>query len=238
MTDSWQVAATYVEDGAERVFVNEFAPIPGSLFDNFTGRSGIATMSLSAGQPTYTSVTLLPTDSDTQWGNAMTQSGGYDFVYGLSMNTSTGVFYGMKVARIPVGQSTDSSAWTYWDGSAWVAGEANAVAAPGFPLITGVIPLANGSGFMGAVIGGSGSNMSVGVTFSCSPAGPFSSPQEIYSIPEVSQNPDELAYMATFHPELTSDGLVTSYDINSLDGLSALEQNDHLYQPRFIVIHG
>ena len=236
--DSWQVAATYMEGGAERIFVNEFAPVSGSLFDTFTGRSGIANLSLKSGRPAYTSVTLLPTDADTQWGNAFTQSGGYDYIYGLSMNFSTNVFNGMKVARVPVGETLDLGDWTYWTGSDWVAGESNAVATPGFPLLTGVIPLQDDSGFMGVGVGGSGSDMWLSVSFSCGPTGPWSSSHDIYSIPEVSQFPDELAYIATFHPELSGNGLVASYNLNSLDGLSALEQNDHRYQPRFVLIHG
>jgi hypothetical protein len=237
-TDSWQTGAVYMEGGTEQVFVNEFAPVSGSLFDDFTGRAGIASFSLSSGQPVFENITLLPTGPYDQWGNAMTQSGGYDDVYGLSMDNATDTFYGMKVGRVPVGDSTDPSAWTFWNGTSWVPGEANAYAAPGFPLIDGVVPLENGSGFMGTGTGGSGTTMSVGVTFSCSPTGPWSTPVNIYTIPEVSEYPDEWAYMATFHPELAGNGLVASYDINSLDGLSALEQNDHLYQPRFIDIHG
>ena len=41
--------------------------------------------------------------------------------------------------------------------------------------------------------------------------------------------------MSTFHTELSSpDDLVVSYDINTLDGLSALEENVHQYQPQFL----
>jgi hypothetical protein len=237
-SDSWQTGAVYMEGGIEQVFVNEFAPVSGSLFDDFTGRAGIASFSLSSGQPVFENITLLPTGPYDQWGNAMTQSGGYDYVYGVSMDNATDTFYGVKVGRVPVGDSTDPSAWTFWNGSSWVAGESNAFAAPGFPLIEGVVPLENGSGFMGTGTGGTGTNMWVSVTFSCSPSGPWSTPVDIYTIPEVSEYSDEWAYMATFHPELTGNGLVASYNINSLDGLSALEQNDHLYQPRFIDIHG
>ena len=51
--------------------------------------------------------------------------------------------------------------------------------------------------------------------------------------------PTDFAYMATFHPEISDGGgLVTSYSVNSMDGLSALQQNDHTYQPRFIEISG
>ena len=42
--DQWQVAATYVENGNQLVFVNEFAPVAGSEFDRFTGHSGIAVL--------------------------------------------------------------------------------------------------------------------------------------------------------------------------------------------------
>ena len=237
--DSWQVAATSMENGDQLVFVNEFAAVEGSLFDTYTGRSGIAVMSLSSGQPKLQSIDLLPTDADTQWGNAMTQSGGYDYIYGMSMNFTTDVFYGMKVARVPVGDSLDNTLWTYWNGGAWVPGESNATAAPGLPLVDGVIPLRNGSGFMAVGVGGSaGQPMTIGLTFSCSATGPWSPSKSVYTIPETTKYPDEYAYIATFHPELSGNGLVTSYNVDSLDGLSALERDDHQYQPQFVVIAG
>lgn len=87
-----------------------------------------------------------------------------------------------------------------------------------------------------AIAGSAGHTMKVALTFSCSPTGPWSSPLDVYSIPKTTDYPDELAYIATFHPELGPDGLVTSYNITSLDGLSALEEDDHEYQPHFIDI--
>ena len=235
----WQSGATYMENGEQLMFVNGFAPVQGSLFDKFTGTSGIAVFSLSSGEPTFSSITPLPTDPVTQWGVAMTESGGYDYVYGEAFNTDTDVWYGMKLARVPVGSSLDTSQWRYWNGSAWMAGEANAVAEP-FPFDTGVIPLKDASGFMGVGVGGTyGQAMQVAVTFACSPTGPWSTPQNIYSLPETTEYPDEFAYMATFHPEISDNGgLVLSYSVNSLDGLSALEQNAHEYQPHFIQISG
>jgi hypothetical protein len=213
--------------------------VQGSLFENFIGTSGIAVMSLSSGEPVFSSITPLPTDPITQWGVAMTQSGGYDYVFGEAFNTAADVWHGMKVARVPTGSSLDTSQWTYWNGSGWVPGEANAAAEP-LPFITGIIPLRGGSGYMGFGVGGTfGQAMHVSVTFACSPTGPWSTSQIIYNIPETTEYPDEFAYMATLHPEISdSGGLVLSYSINSLDGLSALKKNDHLYQPRFIQVSG
>jgi hypothetical protein len=237
--DGWQTASTYMENGEQLMFVNGFQVVQGSLFENFIGTSGIAVMSLSSGEPVFSSITPLPTDPITQWGVAMTQSGGYDYVFGEAFNTAADVWHGMKVARVPTGSSLDTSQWTYWNGSGWVPGEANAAAEP-LPFITGIIPLQGGSGYMGVGVGGTfGQAMHVSVTFACSPTGPWSTSQIIYNIPETTEYPDEFAYMATLHPEISdSGGLVLSYSINSLDGLSALKQNDHLYQPRFIQISG
>jgi hypothetical protein len=38
--------------------------------------------------------------------------------------------------------------------------------------------------------------------------------------------------------ESKANGLVASYDVHSIDGLSALEQDDHQHQPHFIVTGG
>jgi len=235
--DSWQVASTYMEHGDQLVFVNEFSPVSGSLFDNYTGRTGIAVMSLASGTPSLVSVASVPTDPITQWGNAMTQSDGYDYIYGLTMNTATNTFYGLKVGRVPVGQSLAFGDWTYWTGSTWSSGETNAIVVKGLPLITGVVPLQNQTGFMGVGISGlAGHAMKVVLTFSCSPTGPWSPPQAVYTIPETTEYPNEYAYIATFHPELQGDGVITSYNVDSLNGFAALVQNNHQYQPSFVQI--
>jgi hypothetical protein len=51
--NGWQVAATYVENGRQLIFINEFSPVTGSTFDRFTGHSGIAALSVpTGGRPT------------------------------------------------------------------------------------------------------------------------------------------------------------------------------------------
>ena len=233
--DGWQIGATYMENGQQLVFVNELAPVPGGIYGTYTGRSAMAIMSLASGTPTFSSLADVPTDPTTQWGNALVQSGGYNYIYGIDFNTTTGVWHGLKVARAPVGHTLDFSQWSYWDGSTWVSGESNA-AVTATPLVDGVLPLKGGSGFMGMGVGNSGSDYYVYLTFSCSPTGPWSQTVNAYSIPETALYSNEIAYMATFHPELTANGLVASYNVDSNDGLSSLEQNDHEYQPRFIDI--
>ena len=234
--DQWQVAATYVEDGDQLVFVNEFAPVPGSPYDSFTGHSGIAVFSIEPdGMPSFDSVISLPTDTDTQWGTAVTQSGGYTYVYGSDIDPSSQTFFGMKLARVSLGSSLITGAWQYWDGSQWVSGEANAVPIPSSTLFTGVTPQQGASGYVAVSIpGGVFQDKTVDLSYACSPTGPWSSPVPIYTIPQVNEYPNEIAYIPTFHPELSSHGLIISYNVDSLSGLSALEQNVHQYQPQFL----
>ena len=235
-TNSWQVAGTYMENGQQLIFVNEFTPVAGSTFDSYTGRSGIAVMSLSTGQPSYSYLTPVPSDPDTQWGNAVMQSSGYDYIYGL--NSTSTAYYGMKVARAPIGESLNTNDWTYWNGSQWVAGEGNAVPVQPYTVLTGVIPLIGNSGFMAvSVPGGVTNDKTVDLSFACSPTGPWSSPKAVYTIPQVSEYPDEIAYYPTFHPEISGGaGLVVSYNVDSTNGLSALESDVHAYQPQFLVL--
>ena len=142
----------------------------------------------------------------------------------------------MKVARVPLGDSLDSSAWQYWNGAQWVSGESNAVSDQTITVLTGVTPQQDGTGYEAVSIPGwQGGDTSVDLAYSCSPTGPWTAPTAVYTIPQVTQYPDEIAYIATFHPDLSSPGrLVVSYDINSTDGLSALEQDVHQYQPQFL----
>jgi hypothetical protein len=235
--NQWQVGGTDVENGSQLVFVNEFAP--GTPFDSFTGHSAIAVMSTTAGgMPTFSSIVPVPTDPDTQWGNAVMQSGAYTYIYGSDINTSLNKFYGMKVARVPLGQSLNTGSWQYWNGSGWVSGEANATPFVTITVLTGVAPQPDGVGYVAVSIPGwAGGDTNVELSYSCSPSGPWTGPTPVYAIPQVSQGQSEMAYIPTFHPELSSPGsLVVSYNINSTSGLTALEQNVHLYQPQFLQI--
>ena len=235
--DHWWTTSTYVENGNQLVYVNEFTPVSGG--DQFTGRSGIAVLSVSgAGLPSYSSVTPLPTDPDTQWGNAVVQNGSYTYVYGLDSNPTAGTFYGMKVARVPTGESLQTGAWTYWNDSQWVSGEANAVAINTGAQLSGVMAQAGGNGYVALSIPGGAYNASaVTLSYACSLTGPWSTPQVVYSIPQIAQYPGEFAYTPTFHPELTGQGgLVVSYDINSTVS-GAIFQDIHQYQPQFLVLN-
>jgi len=235
--DQWQVAATFVENGNQLVFVNEFSPVSGTVFDRFTGRSGVAVLKMSAyGVPTFSSVTLVPTDAFTQWGNAITQSDGYTYIYGTESNTTSGDFYGMKEARVVQGETLNINDWQYWNGSQWVSGETSAVPVSTTNELTGVTAQTNEGGFVAVSVPGTVyTDKTVDLSYACSPAGPWSAPTPIYTIPQITEYSNEIAYMPTFHTEISSPGdLVVSYNIDTLNGLSASEQNVHDYQPQFL----
>ena len=100
----WWVASTYVENGTQLIYVNQFDD------GRFTGTSGIAVLSLSGGgMPSYSSITLLPTDPDTAWGTAVVQDASYTYVYGEDYDPSSGVLFGMKIARVLRGQTLNVS---------------------------------------------------------------------------------------------------------------------------------
>jgi hypothetical protein len=234
-TNQWQVAATYVENGDQLIFVNEFIPVTGSPFDSYVGVSAVLDMSIpSGGLPTLNSVTAIPTDADTQWGNAVTSDATYHYIYGE--NTT-----GMKLARVPLNDTLTASDWQYWNGKTWVSSEASAVVLDTTNEFTGVASSGYDGGYMALSIKNSVYDTidnKVNISYSCTPQGPWSTPAAIYTIPEVTQYPDEIAYMSTFHPELNdSGGIVASYDIDDLDGLTSLEANIHEYQPRFLYLN-
>jgi hypothetical protein len=231
-TNHWWVGSTYVENGMQLIYVNEFAP---GQFGRFTGTSGIAVLSLSGGEPSYSSITSLPTDPDTIWGNAVVQDASYTYVYGSDVDQSTGAFVGMKIARVPRGQTLNVSDWTYWNGMQWESGEANALPVNTGLELDGISAQAGGSGYVAVSIPGFGST--VDLSYACSPTGPWSTPQALYSIPQIGEYQGEIAYIPSFHPELTGQGgLVVSYNLNNLTSGATL-QNVHLGQPQFLLLN-
>ena len=235
--DTWQVAATYVENGTQLVFVNEFSP--GDPFDTYTGRSGIAVMSIPAdGMPTLSSITLVPTDPDTQWGNAVTQSNGYNYIYGNYGNVPAGVFLAMKLARVPLNQTLEIGSWQYWNGSGWVNGEPNAAPISTVNQLTGVTPQQDGVGFVSVSAAPNVYANTVQLSYACSPEGPWTEPVPVYTVPQIDEYQDEIEYIPTFHPELSSGGsLIVSYNIDTTNGLADVEQNVHQYQPQFLQLN-
>ena len=231
-TNHWWVGSTYVENGMQLIYVNEFAP---GQFGRFTGTSGIAVLSLSGGEPSYSSITSLPTDPDTIWGNAVVQDASYTYVYGSDVDQSTGAFVGMKITRVPRGQTLNVSDWTYWNGMQWESGEANALPVNTGLELDGISAQAGGSGYVAVSIPGFGST--VDLSYACSPTGPWSTPQALYSIPQIGEYQGEIAYIPSFHPELTGQGgLVVSYNLNNLTSGATL-QNVHLGQPQFLLLN-
>jgi hypothetical protein len=236
--DQWEVSATYVEHGEQLVFVNEFSPQAGP-FALFTGRVGIAVLRLTRhGTPSFSSLVPLPSDPLTQWGNAVVQNNGYTYVYGSVSSTATGVFSGMKVARVPRGASLRTGEWQYWNGTGWVAGEENAETIPTVNELTGVVTQDGSMGYEAvsmppSVVSGTTADLS----YSCSPEGPWSAPVPVYSVPQIQGLPGQVAYIPTFHPELSRpDVRVISYNVDTTDGMSPLQEDIHGYQPRFVVL--
>ncbi len=237
---AWETFATYTQGNDQMIFVNEYGGPLGILTLKYTGRSGIATMSVPAGGvPTLSSVTLLPTDPATVWGSAVVQSGGYLYVYGADLET-TSLGMSMKVARVPEAHSLDVNSWEYWNGSEWVAGESNAVLVPTVNQLSGVTPDPDGHGFIAVSIpAGVLNDSTVDLSYASSPTGPWTAPQPVYAIPQVKQIQGELAYSPTFHPDLSSGGhLVVSYSIDTTLGFPELMHDVHSYQPQFLIVTG
>jgi hypothetical protein len=238
----WETGATYTQGNDQMIFVNEYTGPTGILTLRYTGQSGIAVMSVAGNSlPTPSSVTLLPVDPITTWGSAVVLSGGYMYVYGADPDPANHyAVSSMKVARMAIGQSTDVAAWTYWNGSQWVAGESNAAVVPTVNNLTGVEADPDGKGFIGvSVPSGLFHDTTVDLSYASSPAGPWSAPQPVYTIPEIKQYANEMAYFPTFHPELAArDQLVVSYNIDTTIGYSVLLHDIHSYQPVFLAISG
>jgi putative transposon-encoded protein len=243
------VPATATAAAEQIVFIDEYTVLaPADLVND--GNSAMAVFSLPAGGlPTFQSTIVDSTGSSVSstiiWGKAVTQTGGYTYVYGNDGVTDQ---YGdwMYVARVPTAELTTLSDWQYYSGldtngnPTWVSQESGAAQTLTSQQFTGVTQQIGGTGFEAVLLKGSESAPTINVQYACNPWGPWSHSSTVYTPPEVTTYaPDEIAYLPTFHPELDPSGeLVISYSVNNSAGLTAVQANVHEYQPRFLLLSG
>ncbi len=190
----------------------------------FTGVQGIATFTLPA--LNFVSITNIATDPALPiYGQSIVQSGGYDYVYGGDSEGGLSSF--TKVARVPIGQLTNASAWQWSTGTDWSSDPHDAQdIASGNPQAV----VQRAAGYAMFSIPNFSNQMTE--SFACSPLGPWSPAQAAYTLPQVAGN--EFAYGSAVHPESDDPGgnLLVSYDTNSLDPADVVNVDD--YRPHFI----
>lgn len=208
----------------------------------FQGTS-VATLSLPS--LSVDSITPLPQGGPVEWGSAVLQSGGHVFIYGIE-----DVFTKYPhVARTTTAGLTDKSTWQYWNGSNWVMDEASSariIAAPDSisnEFNVSYIHAAGGQGYVLTTMDTTPPYTAwkdIVMYFSCSPQGPWSPKQVVYSVPESGQ-PDYggagqfLVYNPHSHFEFTSNGSVlVSYDLNTSQSADLTWADN--YRPKFVRI--
>lgn len=235
--------ATYSENGEQLIYLNEFNNE--NMFGKFSGVSAIATMAIPKGKlPQLSGVTILPFDLQTSWGRAHFQEGGYHYIFGHYTPPPGNKFVGMKLARVPVGHSTELGKWEYWNGKGWSNAVSDAVPFYTTNELDGVMPEPKdmGTGYMAVSIpNGVFADTTFDVSFACAPQGPWSIPMPVYTLPEITGKGsfrNEIAYLPTVHPELNKErAIIASYSINTTKGLEAYQDNIHIYQPRFLTLN-
>ncbi len=163
---------------------------------------------------------------NTSWGGAPFPDG-YIYVYGC-----IGSDKNLVAARVKPADYEDFSKWFYWDGASWnkdigkLAPITNAVSNE-----LSVTPLKDGRYLLTFQV--LGISDKVGIRIGSSPYGPFGAIQEIYVTPEMA---DGLwPYNAKAHPALSKPGeLLISYNTITPDFWNDIQENAHIYRPRFI----
>ncbi|MGW7478894.1 DUF4185 domain-containing protein [Nonomuraea muscovyensis] len=173
------------------------------------------------------SVHPLPSGHGVAWGSGILEDGGHTYVYGVEDHGSPKY---MHIARVR-GKSL-LGRWEYLtaDGT-WSATETDSA-----PVMSGVANEHSvtkvGDGYV-LITHDTTEALSAKIVayFSCSPAGPFTGKQHVYTTPETGGN--IFTYNAHAHPQISGAGLVVSYNVNSF------VNTDHyrdvsIYRPRFL----
>lgn len=96
----------------------------GSFDFTYLGSSATVFDVEPAGVPTVASqLDITPDDPDplqVNWGSAMTARGGWLYVYGTRLPSTTAFGRALYAARAPMGNARERSLWQFWDGTSWV----------------------------------------------------------------------------------------------------------------------
>jgi len=208
----------------------------------FQGTS-VATLSLPS--LSIDSVTPLPQAGRVEWGSSVLQAGGHIFIYGIE-DVYTKYPH---VARTTSTGLSDKSTWQFWNGADWVSDESASVRIIDAPdsisneFNVNHIHAAGGDGYVLTTMDTTPAYTAwkdVVMYFSCTPQGPWTPKQVVYSIPESGQ-PDYggagqfLVYNPHSHFEFTNEGSVlVSYDLNTSQSADLVWADN--YRPKFIRI--
>jgi uncharacterized protein DUF4185/uncharacterized protein DUF5005 len=203
----------------------------------FVGNA-VATLSLP-GLAIDSVQTLNIPNTQIDWGSSLWLQGSDLYIYGTEFATHEYA----HLAKANVGQIAQPSAWLFWNGSSWVSDEENSVR---------IISDSVSTGFSVRKIHSSVGDSYLLVTedtspfytewkdivfyYACSPQGPWSPKQVVYSTPETGQSAGAgtlFTYDPHAHVQFTSNGeLLVSYNLNSTEGTDLVQADD--YRPKFI----
>ncbi len=163
---------------------------------------------------------------NTEWAK-VPMPDGYVYIYAC-----IGKDKNLVAARVKPQYFEDFEKWRYWDGQRWHRNMArlqaitNAVSNE-----LSVTPLPDGRFLL--VFQVLGLSDKVGLRIGMSPVGPFGPIEEIYRTPEIDEG--LLPYNAKAHPALSKPGeLLISYNTITADFWNDIQQDAHIYRPRFI----
>lgn len=163
---------------------------------------------------------------NTEWAGAP-EPDGYVYVYGC-----IGGDKNLVAARARAEQFESFDTWEYWNGKEWQA-DINQLAAITNAVSNELSVSALPDGRYILVFQVLGLSDKVGIRFGESPIGPFGEIEEIWRTPEFDEG--IWCYNAKAHPALSQPGeLLISYNTITADFWNDIQQDAHIYRPRFI----
>lgn len=205
---------------------------------------GTSLAKLSLPDLSIESVQPLSIVSSVEWGSSLLDHQGELYIYGIE-DLPTGKY--PHIARAKDTDLANPLAWQFWDGTDWVSSAASSARIIDAPdsisneFNINEIHAANGNSYVMTTMDtsvGFGAWQNIVLYFSCSPQGPWSPKQVVYSTPETGKSDHSgLGTLLTYNPhahfESTDNGTVLiSYDLNSTNGNDLIYADD--YRPMFI----
>ncbi|MBO1766973.1 DUF4185 domain-containing protein [Allobranchiibius sp. GilTou38] len=207
-----------------------------SLLDFTISGTAIARFDVPrGGTPVPGPVVAVPRSQEITWGSALVRDWNEVYVYGTRGGSARGAGRSLYIARVAASGVQDPTAWTYWNGLAWIPDAAAAQPLLGRDTVSQALSVSHlGTSWVAVSMRGGDLQQRVGVWTASQPQGPWALSRTV-AVPAPGDG--TITYQPLAHPELAlRDGDLLVSLSRTATTLAGMAQAPQASRPVFIEV--